>query len=143
MPPTRRPNAPPCRATRWPSPSRWPERSAAGWPATPAPIRAASGNWRTGAEHALRRRLDGQRLERLVALGRRAALERAVAVEEHRHVVVGVVAEPLRHAGRRVEPQVLPGPPERIQAGDRLGVVRMQAACPPAFPGRRGVYIVV
>ena len=51
-----------------------------------------------------------------------AAFERAVRVKQDRHVVVGVVAKPDRQAGRGVLAQVLPRPPQRLQAGDGLGV---------------------
>lgn len=51
-----------------------------------------------------------------------AVLERPVRVEQDRHGGVGVVPEPDRDPERRVEPEVFPGSPERLEADDPFWV---------------------
>lgn len=51
-----------------------------------------------------------------------AFVERSSGVQEHVHVVVGVVSPPDADCGGSVESEVFPGPPERFDAGDYLWV---------------------
>src|SRR5699024_5478149 len=60
--------------------------------------------------------------------------ERAVRVHQRRHVRVGVVPPPHAHPGSRVEPEVLPGTPERLEADDPLVVLPPTASPAPVSP---------
>ena len=92
-------------------------------PARCAPRRCVAASAKSsGSNMPVGRRVVGQLVEGMVAVAAVAAFERAVGVEQDRHVVVGVVAKPDRQAGRGVLAQVLPRPPQRLQAGDGLGV---------------------
>ena len=50
--------------------------------------------------------------------------------------MVGMVAPPHACAGCRVEPEVLPGPPQALEAGDRLRVA--PPVCSPPVAGVSG-----
>ena len=79
-------------------------------------------------------RQRGQRAGGVVALVGVAVLEGSLGVEQDPHLNIGVVAEPDAHAGGAVATQVLPGPPDRFQAGDRFGVAPPVRA-PLVLPG--------
>lgn len=85
-------------------------------------------------EEAVRHVVQRQRLIGLVTVG--ALGERAGdRVHQRPHVRVDVVQPPVRHSQRRVEAQELPGTPDRVQSGQRLGVPEPGRA--PHAPGVR------
>ena len=51
-----------------------------------------------------------------------ALVERASGVQQHAHVVVGVVASPDTHSCGSVQSEVFPGPPQRFYSRDCFGV---------------------